>query len=107
MAIVYILGSPHVDRAQIVEMIRAGELTEEGESEQIRLPDDLADATVDGTVTVFDDPLTVFFLTETGILDNYCGYEYTEGDSPIVDPLGSGVGGARSLGDGWYRICAS
>jgi hypothetical protein len=99
-------AAPQEQREQIVEMIRAGQLTEKDQYGHLILPDQFAGATVHGEVTVFEDPFTVFFLTETFFgPDPYCGYEYTEG-APNPDPHHSGRGSAEPLGGGWYRVCA-
>jgi hypothetical protein len=50
-----------------------------------------------------------FFFTQAFFSpDPYCGYEYAQvPEALVLDPLGSGGGGAEDLGDGWYWICAS
>jgi len=109
IALVRFFPAPQEQREQIVEMIRAGQLTEEDEYGQIVLPEDLADASVNGTVQVREDPhFMVFFLTETFFSpDPYCGYEYAPDPADVVeDPLHSGKGSAEPLGHGWYRVCA-
>ena len=50
-----------------------------------------------------------FFFTQAFFSpDPYCGYEYAQiPEALVLDPLGSGAGGAEDLGDGWYWVCAS
>jgi hypothetical protein len=108
VALARIAALPQEQREQIVELVRSGQITEKDEFGRLILPERFADATVHGEVTVFEDPFTVFFLTETFFgPDPYCGYEYTEGSEPRVDPHGSGRNTElKPLGGEWWWLCA-
>lgn len=100
-------GAAQEQRAGIVQLLRAGELTERDEFGRVVLPDDLASATRDGLVHVTDEPFNAFFLTWTSSSpDPYCGYAYAEG-AVNSDPLGSGTSEVEAISDGWYWICGS
>ena len=75
------------------------------------MPEESKGLSVYGTVDVIDSGCgeRVFFMTVTGFSpDPYGGFEYVPpGCQPEVDPLGSGGGIARPLGDGWFWIEAS
>jgi hypothetical protein len=96
-------------RAEVVSMVRSGELAQRDEFGEVVLPEDLADTSVTDTVTVTDDPFMVFFTTWRGWSpDPHCGYEYGPDPQHVaVDPVFSGTGQADALGDDWYWVCAS
>jgi len=104
-----IASAAQEQREQIVELIRSGQISGEDEFGRVILPEEFADATVHGEVSVYRDPFTVFFLTQTFFgPDPYCGYEYTEGSEPIGDPHYSGSNKElKPLGNGWWWLCAS
>lgn len=104
-----IAAAPQEQREEIVELVRSGQITEEDEFGDLILPEEFADATVHGEVTVYTTPFTVFFLTETFLgPDPYCGYLYTEGSEPTGDPLHSGSNKElKEIGGGWWWLCAS
>lgn len=100
----------HERRVEVVEMIRAGRLTETDEFGSVILPDEYAGLSQSGKVTVRDDPFMIFFLTWTGFgPDPYCGSEYSEDSTAVAaDPLFSGNGDVRPVdgAEGWYWLCA-
>ncbi|HEX2765972.1 MAG TPA: hypothetical protein VHR55_04960 [Candidatus Limnocylindria bacterium] len=105
-----IAATPQEHREEIVELVRSGDLAGDGELGDVLLPEEYRSATVHGRVRILaGEHLTMFFLTKTFLgPDPYCGYEYTEGREPIGDPMGSGGNRElRSLGNGWWWLCAS
>jgi hypothetical protein len=98
-----------VGRTEVVASVRAGTL-EHVESDDYALPTGLEDLSEDHVVQAISGPPTMaFFFTQAFFSpDPYCGYEYAQvPEALVLDPLGSGGGGAEDLGDGWYWICAS
>lgn len=96
-------------RTAVVEAVRAGTL-EHVEYDDYALPAGLEGlAQADVVQATAGPPTMAFFLTQVFFSpDPYCGYEYAQvPEALVLDPLGSGAGGAEELGDGWYWVCAS
>lgn len=96
-------------RTAVVEALQAGRL-KRAEYDDYALPAGLENLARDGAIQATAGPPTMaFFLTQAFFSpDPYCGYEYAQvPEALVLDPLGSGGGGAEDLGDGWYWLCAS
>ncbi len=96
-------------RTAVVEALHVGSLTP-AENDDYTLPAGLESLAREGVVQATPGPpATVFFLTQVFFSpDPYCGYEYAQvPEALVLDPLGSGGGGAEDLGEGWYWVCAS
>ena len=104
-----------MQREEVVRRALAGELSPSSSRyagpEDFLLPDGFGGLASGSSIWVLRDAcgIRVFFLTMTGFSpDPYSGFEYaTPGCLPELDPLGSGRGAARDLGNGWYWINAS
>jgi hypothetical protein len=96
-------------RTAVLESLRAGTLARV-EYDDYALPTGLDGLSRDGVVqAIIGPPTMAFFFTQAFLSpDPYCGYEYAQvPEALVLDPLGSGGGGAEDLGDGWYWVCAS
>jgi hypothetical protein len=96
-------------RTAVLESIRAGTL-DHVEYDDYALPTGLEHLSEDHRVqAIAGPPAMAFFFTQAFFSpDPYCGYEYAQvPEALVLDPLGSGAGGAEDLGDGWYWVCAS
>lgn len=96
-------------RTAVLESLRAGTLKHVGHDDYA-LPASLENLSGDRVVqAIAGPPVMVFFFTQAFFSpDPYCGYEYAQvPEALVLDPRGSGEGGAEDLGDGWYWVCAS
>jgi len=96
-------------RSAVLESLRAGTL-EHVEYDDYALPTGLENLSRDRVVqAIAGPPSMAFFFTQAFFSpDPYCGCEYAQvPEALVLDPLGSGAGGAEDLGDGWYWVCAS
>jgi hypothetical protein len=96
-------------RTAVVEALRGGTL-KHLEYDDYAVPSGLEGLARGGVVqATAGPPAMAFFLTQVFFSpDPYCGYEYAQvPEALVLDPLGSGGGGAEDLGDGWYWVCAS
>ena len=98
-------------RERIVRLATTGSLPPGEYDGEFRLAAGDTGLSVRGTVEVIEHDCgdRVFFMTLTGYSpDPYSGFEYVpHGCEPEPDPLGSGHGTARPLGNQWFWIEAS